>query len=86
MALISEDRIEDEAVARAIRAQVEYQDFFFTVREDHIRCSNLANGKEYRILNGFCDCPDAVYRAHPNNFKCKHECCLELAQAAGECN
>ena len=86
MALIAEDRVEDEAVARAIRAQVQYQDFFFVKFDDHIRCSSFNSGKEYRIVNGSCNCPDAVYRAHPAGIRCKHECALEMAEAAGECN
>ena len=86
MAKIAEDRIEDEAVARAIRAQIEYNDFFFVVFPDFISCSSFASGKEYQIRNGCCSCDDFQYRCGPANIRCKHIVAAEIAISKGECN
>lgn len=86
MALIAEDRIEDEAVARAVRAQVEYNNFMFLAYPDHILCALMDEEKEYIIKDGACSCPDYAWRCAAANIRCKHLCALEMAQAAGEVN
>lgn len=87
MPLIAEDQVADEAVARAIRAQVEYENFLFIVERDgSVSCTDFASGKEYRIAHGACSCPDFIYRCAEAGIRCKHVCAMELAQAKGEVN
>jgi predicted nucleic acid-binding Zn finger protein len=90
MARIAEDRIEDEAVARAIRAQIEYPDFFFLIFPDGVHCVSFNSGKEYLIVerenDTTCSCDDFQYRAGPAGIRCKHICAMEMARAAGEVN
>ena len=86
MAMIAEDRRADEAVARAIRAQIEYQDFMFIVYPDGVHCISFASDKEYLIKDGCCSCEDFKYTAGPSDIRCKHLCAMEMAQAAGEVN
>ena len=86
MAVITQVEIEEEAVARALRAQAEYDNFLFIVERDgSVSCTDFASGKEYRIHNGACSCPDFQYRCGEWGIRCKHIAGMEIAQAKGEC-
>jgi predicted nucleic acid-binding Zn finger protein len=85
MAAITKETLEDEIFARLVRAQAELHDTLFVRFPDHIHVL-AASGEEYRIVNGSCSCPDALYRAHPAGIRCKHEIGCQLAEARGELN